>query len=104
MSHQLKPGAAKFPGLKNPGPAPGVQSGTLPHGAGNAAFLVPGEAAAFLRVSKGYLAKLRVEGGGPRFVKLAARVVLYRPVDLLTYAESRLRFSTSDNSGEGNND
>ena len=104
MAHQFKPRAANFTGSESPGPAAGAQSGTLPHWAGTAAFLTPGEAAAYLRVSKGYLAKLRVEGGGPRFVRLAARVILYRPIDLLAYAESRLRSSTSDTGGEGNND
>ncbi len=104
MSHQFKPRAANFTGLENPGPAVAVQSRTLPKGAGPAAFLTPGEAAAYLRVSKGYLAKLRVEGGGPVFVRLAARVILYRPIDLMAYAESRLRCSTSDTGGEGNHD
>ena len=100
MLHQLKLGAAKFTGSENPGPAAGAQSRTLPNGAGTAGFLTPGEAAAYLRVSKGYLAKLRVEGGGPQFVRLAARVILYRPIDLLAYTESRLRSSTSDTGGE----
>ena len=65
-----------------------------------AALLTPDEAAALLRVTKGYLAKLRVEGGGPRYVKLAKRVVLYRKVDLVDFADSRLRRSTSDTGGE----
>ena len=59
-------------------------------------LLVPYEAAAHLRVTTGYLAKLRVEGGGPRYVKLAPRVILYRLSDLRSYVESHLRTSTSD--------
>ena len=59
-------------------------------------LLVPDEAAAHLRVTTGYLAKLRVEGGGPRYVKLAPRVILYRLSDLRSYVESHLRTSTSD--------
>ena len=36
------------------------------------------EAAEYLRVSKNYLDKLRVSGGGPVFVRLGRRKVLYR--------------------------
>ena len=45
-------------------------------------LLTPREAAAYLRVSKSYLDKLRVYGGGPRFLRLGRRKVLYRKSNL----------------------
>ena len=46
-------------------------------------------------VSKTWLEKLRVEGGGPPFVKLGRRV-LYRESDVNHWIDARLRTSTSD--------
>lgn len=40
------------------------------------------------------LAKLAYQGGGPRFVKFGLRT-LYRPDDLLAWAQSRARMRTS---------
>lgn len=40
-------------------------------------YLTPQEAADFLRVSKSFLDKLRIAGGGPKFIKVGSRV-LYR--------------------------
>ena len=104
MPNKFNFSAVNLNGSEDRGPAAGPQFGSLRHEAVTATFVIPGEAAAFLRVTKGYLAKLRVEGGGPRFVKLAARVILYRPVDLVAYAEDRLRSSTSDMGAVGTND
>lgn len=64
--------------------------------AADSELLTPEETAAQLKISQGYLARLRVEGGGPRYVKLAKRVVRYRPVDVRDYVVARLRASTSD--------
>lgn len=58
------------------------------------------EAARFLGLSPSTLEKLRCLGGGPRFTKLGARAVGYFPEDLLSWAKSRTRRSTSD-PGEG---
>ena len=53
------------------------------------------EAADLLRCSKSYLDKLRCAGGGPEFVRLGVRKIIYRRVDLLNWAKSRRFDSTS---------
>jgi excisionase family DNA binding protein len=58
-------------------------------------FLTPKQAAAFLRVSKSYLDKLRVYGGGPRFLRFG-RKILYRRSELNLWAEQRCFSSTSE--------
>lgn len=45
-----------------------------------------------VRTLQGY----RYRGGGPDFVRISARCIKYRRIDLLRWAESRLRTSTSD--------
>lgn len=62
-------------------------------------LLTPDEAATWLRVTKGHLARLRVVGGGPLFVKLSRRCVAYRVKDLEAFVASRIRRSTSDEGG-----
>jgi excisionase family DNA binding protein len=59
-------------------------------------FLVPKEAAELLRVSKSYLDKLRVYGGGPRFLRLGARKIVYRKADLDAWTVERSFGSTSE--------
>ncbi len=61
-------------------------------------LLTPQQAARQLGLSQSWLAKLRVYGTGPVFVKIG-RLVRYRPKDLIEWAEARVRHSTSD---EGN--
>ena len=56
-------------------------------------------AAAFLDLTDRTMQKFRQVGGGPRFVRISARCVKYRRIDLKVYADARLRSSTSD-SGE----
>jgi len=58
-------------------------------------LLTDSEAAAYLRVSRSFLAKKRCTGGGPRFCKIGRRV-LYDIADLDAYAEQAKRRSTSD--------
>jgi excisionase family DNA binding protein len=58
-------------------------------------FLTPKQAAAFLRVSKSYLDKLRVYGGGPKFLRFG-RKILYRRSELDLWAEQRSFSSTSE--------
>jgi excisionase family DNA binding protein len=58
-------------------------------------FLTPKQAAAYLRVSKSYLDKLRVYGGGPRFLRFG-RKILYRERELNAWAEQRSFGSTSE--------
>lgn len=58
-------------------------------------FLTPKQAADYLRVSKSYLDKLRVYGGGPRFLRFG-RKILYRQSELNFWAEQRSFDSTSE--------
>jgi excisionase family DNA binding protein len=60
------------------------------------AFLTPKEAADYLRVSKSYLDKLRVYGGGPKFLRFGKRKVLYCKSDLDLWATERRYGSTSE--------
>jgi excisionase family DNA binding protein len=53
------------------------------------------EAAEILRLSVSTLNKWRVAGGGPRFVRMGARV-RYRPSDLNKYVDERTKRSTSE--------
>jgi excisionase family DNA binding protein len=59
-------------------------------------FLTPKEAAACLRVSRSYLDKLRVYGGGPKFLRFGTRKILYRKSDLDLWAAARCFGSTSE--------
>lgn len=52
-------------------------------------------AAAHLQLSRQYLEKLRLTGGGPAFAKLG-RVVRYRRIDLENWLTAQIKTSTSD--------
>jgi hypothetical protein len=54
------------------------------------------EAAALIGFTPRFLQERRLRGGGPRFVRVSARAIRYRPVDLESWAAERLRLSTSD--------
>src|SRR5262249_35986780 len=58
-------------------------------------LLTPNEAAQFLRLSLSWLAKSRMRGDGPSYVKLG-RSVRYREGDLVQWLKSRRRQSTSE--------
>ena len=58
------------------------------------ALLTPKDAADFLRVSLSWLAKARMRGDGPPYVKLG-RSVRYAETALLQWMRSRQRLSTS---------
>ena len=58
-------------------------------------LLTPKEAANLLRVSASWLAKARMRGDGPPFVKLG-RSVRYSEAALLQWMKSRMRLSTSE--------
>lgn len=58
-------------------------------------FLSNVEAARYLRLSLRTLEKLRVAGGGPKFLKLGRRVV-YAVTDLHEWAGARICSTTSD--------
>jgi hypothetical protein len=53
-------------------------------------------AAAFIIYSTRALQNWRLRGGGPRFVRVSSRSIRYRRRDLIEWAESRLRSSTSE--------
>jgi predicted DNA-binding transcriptional regulator AlpA len=55
----------------------------------------PRETAARLKVSESFLAKKRVSGGGPRFIKIG-RLVRYPESAISEYLASQVRTSTSD--------
>jgi predicted DNA-binding transcriptional regulator AlpA len=57
------------------------------------------EAAAFIGYTIRALQNWRVRGGGPKFIKVSSRSVRYRPRELIQWADSRLRSSTSDLAG-----
>jgi hypothetical protein len=57
-------------------------------------LLSPAEAATVLAVSLSWLAKARLRGDGPNFVKVG-RAVKYQRSSLLDYVKSRTRTSTS---------
>jgi excisionase family DNA binding protein len=59
-----------------------------------AEFLTPKQAAGYLRVSKSYLDKLRVYGGGPNFLRFG-RKILYQKSELNLWAAERSFSSTS---------
>jgi hypothetical protein len=58
-------------------------------------ILRPSVAAAYLSLSVQRLAKLRLEGGGPQFIK-CGRSVLYHFEDLDSWLAANRRKSTSD--------
>ena len=64
-------------------------------------IVLKSEAAAhYLGLSTRFLEKLRLTGGGPRFVKVGRRV-LYRREDLDRFLEERTVSSTSELGGTG---
>jgi len=71
-------------------------SGDLSQAEANQRLLTTAEASIYLRVSKSYLDKLRVYGGGPRFLRLGKRKVLYRKADLDAWLAGQSFDSTSE--------
>jgi predicted DNA-binding transcriptional regulator AlpA len=58
-------------------------------------LLTPREASAFLGLSRSWLAKLRLTGDGPSYIKLG-RQVRYRLGDLEAWLQGHVQSSTSD--------
>ena len=54
------------------------------------------DAAKFLNLAKSTMAKMRLRGDGPVFVKAGPRIVLYRRADLEDWLVSCRRSSTSE--------
>ena len=59
-------------------------------------LLTQEEAAQLLSVKSRTLEGWRMRGGGPKFVRLSARCVRYRPSDLQAWVQERIAASTSD--------
>jgi len=58
-------------------------------------LITPDEAAAILRVSRSFLAKGRMRGDGPAYVRVG-RSIRYTELGLQQWMESRQRLSTSE--------
>lgn len=77
--------------------SPGVPTAPATAAApGGEVYLSRDDAAAYLGISKSYMAGLAVRGGGPAMCRLAPRLVRYRRSDLDAWAATRLRRSTSE--------
>jgi len=59
-------------------------------------FLTAPEAAAILRLSPITLARWRVQGYGPQWIKMGPKRVCYAMDDLKAFADAQKRTSTSD--------
>ncbi len=59
-------------------------------------FLRTPEAAAYLRLSVSTLAKMRLRGDGPAYIKLGSRVVAYEQKHLDEWTAQRMRRSTTE--------
>lgn len=57
--------------------------------------LTPVQAAEIIGISKSTLAKLRVKGDGPKYLKIG-KTILYRPIDIEEWLEKRTFASTSE--------
>ncbi len=53
-------------------------------------------AAAFLGVHRSFLDRRRVAGGGPRYIRMSARVIRYASDDLDAWLASNRRANTSE--------
>ena len=74
----------------NQGPAP-QKLGTP-----SFALLTPKETAERLKVSTSWLAKARMRGDGPPFIKLCPKAIRYNEAVILQWMKSRQRLSTSE--------
>jgi predicted DNA-binding transcriptional regulator AlpA len=59
-------------------------------------LLTPKETARRLKVSVSWLAKARMRGDGPPYVKLTGRTVRYTDAALIQWMKGRQRMSTSE--------
>jgi predicted DNA-binding transcriptional regulator AlpA len=73
-----------------------VQDPAAQKGTGyNLALLIPNEAASRLKVSLSWLAKARMRGDGPPYIKVG-RAIRYSEAAILQWMKSRQRLSTSE--------
>lgn len=64
------------------------------------AYLRTADAAHYLGIGQSTLERKRVEGTGPKFRKLGARMVSYAVADLDAWASENIQMSTSEKLGE----
>ena len=62
---------------------------------GSSPLMTPKEAAVFLKVSLSWLAKARMRGDGPPFIRIG-RSIRYAQMVLMQWMKSRQRLSTSE--------
>jgi predicted DNA-binding transcriptional regulator AlpA len=62
------------------------------------ALLTPKEAARLLKVSLSWLAKARMRGDGPPFIKISGRSIRYTDAAIAQWTKGRQRLSTSERS------
>lgn len=62
-------------------------------------LLTTEQAAVLLGFHPSYLAKARLTGTGPRFLKIGARSVRYRRSDIDAWLADKTRISTADSGG-----
>jgi predicted DNA-binding transcriptional regulator AlpA len=58
-------------------------------------LLTPAQTAEYLTLSISTLARMRISGNGPNFIRLSRQKVGYRQSDLDKFLEARVRTSTS---------
>jgi predicted DNA-binding transcriptional regulator AlpA len=63
---------------------------------GLAALLTPKEAARLLKVSSSWLAKARMRGDGPPYIRMSPRSIRYTEATLVQWMKGRQRMSTSE--------
>ena len=60
------------------------------------ALLTEQQAASLLNVNPRTMQKWRIQGGGPRFVRMSRRCIRYWPKDLRDWVQNRIKSSTSE--------
>jgi predicted DNA-binding transcriptional regulator AlpA len=59
-------------------------------------YVTPKETARRLKISVSWLAKARMRGDGPPFIKVSERAIRYTDAALMQWMKSRQRLSTSE--------
>jgi predicted DNA-binding transcriptional regulator AlpA len=59
-------------------------------------LLTEKEAAAHLKVSRSFLAKARMKGNGPAFVRIGEKAIRYKMAALVLYEKANTHTSTSE--------
>jgi len=60
------------------------------------ALLTEQQAASLLNVNPRTMQKWRIQGGGPRFVRMSRRCIRYWPKDIRDWVQNRIKSSTSE--------